>query len=110
MRNLPFLSDKNNSANVDMTLLGIENDAANRDLASVVANGMIMGFLSQFEEESPQQARTKADNLSAYDRPFFHEGLGMGYAATTSLDNIAELKNLISVLNQIDPNYTRFTF
>ena len=107
MRNLPFLSDKNNSANVDMTLLGIENDAANRGLASVVANGMIMGFLSQFEEETPQQARTKADDLSAYDRPFFHEGLGMGYAATTSLDNVAELKNLINVLNKIDPNYTR---
>ena len=31
----------------------------------------------------------------------------MGYAATTSLENVDELKNLISVLNKIDPNYTR---
>jgi len=107
MRNLPFLSDKNNSANVDMSLLGIGDDAANRDLASVVANGMIMGFLSQFEDETPSQARTKADGLTAFNRPFFHEGLGMGYAATASLDNIEELKNLITVLRETDPSYSR---
>ena len=71
MRNLPFLSDKNNSANVDMSLLGIDNEGENRDLASVVANGMITGFLSQFEEETPDQARAKADRLTAYDRPLF---------------------------------------
>lgn len=107
MRNLPFLSDKSRYQSVDMSSLGIKSDDATHDLASINAHGMIMGFLSQFEEESPEQARKRADKLSAYHRPFFHEGLGMGYAATASLDDISELQTLIQALKKIDPNYTR---
>ncbi len=107
MRNLPFLSDKSRFQSVDMSALGIGGDAETQDLASIVAHGMIMGFLSQFEEESPQDARKRADKLSPFHRPFFHEGLGMGYAATASLDDISELKTLIKSLKEIDPNYTR---
>lgn len=107
MRNLPFLSDKSRFQSVDMSALGIDEEGKNHHLASIVAHGMIMGFLSQFEEESPAEARKRADNLSAFHRPFFHEGLGMGYAATASLDNMDELKNLIGKLEKIDPNYTR---
>ncbi len=107
MRNLPFLSDKSRFKNVDMSALGIESDGKTHDLASIVAHGMIMGFLSQFEEETPEQARRRADKLDAFHRPFFHEGLGMGYAATASLDDMSELQNLITKLEKIDPNYTR---
>lgn len=107
MRNLPFLSDKSRFQSVDMSSLGIGADGETHDLASIVAHGMIMGFLSQFEEESPAEARTRADKLSPFHRPFFHEGLGMGYAATASLDDINELKTLIESLKEIDPNYTR---
>lgn len=107
MRNLPFLSDKTKFQNVDMSSLGIGENNATHDLASIVAHGMIMGFLSQFEEETPAQARARADKLSAFHRPFFHEGLGMGYAATASLDNTDELSNLIARLKKIDPHYTR---
>lgn len=107
MRNLPFLSDKSKFKSVDMSSLGIGADGDTHDLASIVAHGMIMGFLSQFEEESAMEARRRADKLSAFHRPFFHEGLGMGYAATASLDDINELQELINALQEIDPNYTR---
>ena len=107
MRNLPVLSDKENFKGVDMTALGIGEDDSTHDLASVVAHEMIMGFMSQFEEETPIQARDRANNLNSFQRPFFHEGLGMGYAATASLDDIEELRKLIDTLKKIDPNYTR---
>jgi len=107
MRNLPFLSDKSRFQNVDMSSLGISASDSNHDLASIVAHGMILGFMSQFEEEAPAQARERADKLSAFHRPFFHEGLGMGYAATASLDDVSELQKLIETLKVIDPNYTR---
>lgn len=107
MRNLPFLSDKAKFQNVDMSSLGIAADGKTQDLASIVAHGMIMGFLSQFEEESAVEARAKSEKLDTFYRPFFHEGLGMGYAATASLDDVGELKNLIVKLKEIDPRYTR---
>lgn len=107
MRNLPFLSDKSHFGNVDMSQLGIDSDGSTHDLASLVAHGMIMGFLSQFEEETAEEVREKADKQSSFYRPFFHEGLGMGYAATASLDDVSELEQLIKTLEKIDSRYTR---
>lgn len=107
MRNLPFLSDKGQFASVDMSALGIAQANGTSDLASKVAHGMILGFVSQFEEDTALEAQNKSDRLQAFSRPFFHEGLGMGYAATASLEDPKQLETLIAQLKKIDPKYTR---
>ncbi len=107
MKNLPFLSDRNKASSVDMGEIGLDTDKSNSNLASVVANGMIMGFMSRFEDDSPQQVRAKIEGLDSFHRPFFHEGLGMGFAATASLDDVSELRKLVDDLKAVDARFTR---
>jgi tetratricopeptide (TPR) repeat protein len=106
-RNLPYLSDRGSISKADMSLLGVERGAGLEGRVNAIAFGMINGFMAQLEGESVEQLRAKAKAVDSFTRPFFHEGLGMGYAAAVSLDDIDELKRMEPAMRQIDANFER---
>src|SRR5205814_6899498 len=106
-RNLPFLSDKGSYTKVDMSPLGVKPSESREDILNTVAHGMILGFLAELEGDEIDHIKSKADALDGYIRPFYHEGVGMGYAATLAIEDVAELKKFLQVMNTVDPKYTR---
>jgi tetratricopeptide (TPR) repeat protein len=105
-KNFPFLSDRRFHSHVDMSLLGITQgeDAAD---ANTIAHAMILGFLSQFEEETAEQINEKASRMDGFMRPFYHEGLGMGFAASLDTDDSESFQSFIQKMDEIDPNFIR---
>ena len=105
-RNLPYLSDKGAFNKVDMSPLGAKKAPSDR-LMNIVAHGMITGFLAEMDGAEPGKLRAKAADVDGFMRPFVHEGIGMAYAATVSLDDISDLKNMERSMTAIDPNFKR---
>jgi enediyne biosynthesis protein E3 len=106
-RNLPYLSDRGALSKVDMSALGVRRGSQLDNRVNAIAHGMISGFMAELEGESADSLRQKAAALDSFTRPFFHEGLGMGYAAAVSVDSGGELKRMSETLNAIDPNFQR---
>jgi tetratricopeptide (TPR) repeat protein len=105
-RNLPYLSDKGDFKKVDMSPLGAKKSSSDR-LMNIVAHGMITGFLAEMDGAEPAKLRAQAAAADGFMRPFFHEGIGMAYAATVSLDDVSELKNMAKSMTAIDPHFKR---
>jgi hypothetical protein len=74
---------------------------------NIVAHGMIVGFLAELEGSEVDQIKAKADGLDGFIRPFFHEGVGMGYAATLSIEDVSELNKFLAAMTSVDPRYIR---
>lgn len=106
-RNLPYLSDKSALSKVDMSALGVQRGSHLESRVNAIAHGMITGFMAELEGESSATLQAKAAEVDSFTRPFFHEGLGMGYAAAVSVGDVAELKRMSETLNEIDPNFQR---
>ncbi|MDB6101270.1 MAG: hypothetical protein JWO52_1269 [Gammaproteobacteria bacterium] len=106
-RNLPYLSDKRSYAKVDMSPLGVRANEAMNDRVGAIAHGMIAGFLAELEGDEAAALKSKDRDEGPFTRPFFHEGLGMGYAASVSIDDVSELKRMVTAMNDIDPNFSR---
>lgn len=104
--NLPLLLKRENADKIDMSGIG----ATSGEGAGVIAYNMIKGFMTQFRGDKPEvvvEALAKAPN---YDRPFFHEGVGMGLA--TALDTSAD-GSLVPFAAQIaafDPKFDRLHY
>lgn len=106
-RNLPYLSDRGTLSKVDMSALGVRRGSQLDNRVNAIAHGMISGFMAELEGESTESLRQKAAALDSFTRPFFHEGLGMGYAAAVSVESGGELKRMSETLDAIDPNFQR---
>lgn len=106
-RNLPYLSDRGALSKVDMSSLGVQRGSHLESRVNAIAHGMISGFMAELEGESVDAVRARAAALDSFTRPFFHEGLGMGYAAAVSVDSGGELQRMSATLNDIDPNFQR---
>jgi hypothetical protein len=106
-RNLPNLSDRNAISKVDMSSLGVKQGSRLESRVSAIAYGMITGFMAELEGESDAALRSRANSVDSFTRPFFHEGLGMGYAAAVSIESSGELKTMAAAMNKIDPNFQR---
>jgi tetratricopeptide (TPR) repeat protein len=106
-RNLPLLSDRNTIARVDMSALGVERGSGLQSRVNSIAYGMITGFMAEMEGDPAAELRTKAAAVDSFTRPFFHEGLGMGYAASVSIDDVRELRTMSEAMNSIDPKFQR---
>jgi tetratricopeptide (TPR) repeat protein len=106
-RNLPYLSDRGSITKADMSLLGVERGTGLEGRINAIAFGMINGFMAQLEGETVEQLQARARAVDSFTRPFFHEGLGMGYAAAVSLDDIDELKRMEPAMREIDANFER---
>jgi tetratricopeptide (TPR) repeat protein len=106
-RNLPYLSDKRSYAKVDMSPLGVRPNEAMNDRVGAIAHGMIAGFLAELQGDEAAALKSKDRDEGPFTRPFFHEGLGMGYAASVSIDDVSELARMVAAMNDIDPNFSR---
>lgn len=99
--NLPLLLHRENADQVDMSGIG----ATGGEGAGVIAYNMIKGFMTQFRGEDAATVVTALTEAPDYDRPFFHEGIGMGLAA--SLDTSAD-GSLAPFSRQLSPFDQRF--
>ena len=106
-RNLPYLSDKQSYSKVDLSPLGVHANAAMNDRVNAIAHGMIAGFLAELQGDEVSAVKAKDRDEDAFTRPFFHEGIGMGYAASVSIEDVGELKRMSQAMNDIDPNFSR---
>jgi tetratricopeptide (TPR) repeat protein len=105
-KNLPLLMKRSEAGKVDMRELGATAANDGRGIA-IIANDMVRGFMTQFQEEDPAATNAMLQKASPFDRPFLHEGIGMGLA--TSLDtgpdgSLAEFENRIAAF---DPAFQR---
>lgn len=95
-KNLPFLLKRESAETLDMTYLGKDVN----DVAGVIAYDMIRGFMTQFHGDDMGQVLADMETATSYDRPFLHEGVGMGLAAKldTSGDGLAGFDAHIATL------------
>ncbi|KOR31477.1 hypothetical protein TI04_00550 [Achromatium sp. WMS2] len=82
--NLPLLVRRESADKIDMSGIG----ATNNHHTGIIAHNMIRGFMSQFRGDSNDTVLSALNQAPNYEQPFFHEGIGMGVAAT--LDTSAD--------------------
>jgi len=106
-RNLPYLSEKSSYSKVDMSPLGVRSNEVMNDRVNAIAHGMISGFMAELEGDESSALQAKDRDEDPFIRPFFHEGVGMGYAASVSTDDIGELKRMADVMKRVEPRFSR---
>ncbi len=109
-RNLPFLADKRHRASVDMSILGVKPSAPQARLASEIAHGMILGFLSVIDDDPPAKIAARTAELDSFTRPFYQEGLGMGLAASLDASDVGAMRQFRDEIARLDPQYARFHY
>lgn len=107
LRNLPFLSDKKRYASVDMSALGVRPSGRDARLANEIAHGMIEGFVSVMSDDTPARIAERTREMDGFERPFYHEGLGMGMAAALDAETAASFEGFARETQRIDPAFTR---
>ncbi|MGB0659825.1 MAG: DUF1702 family protein [Mangrovicoccus sp.] len=97
-KNLPFLLKRESAETLDMTYLG-ENV---NDVAGVIAFDMIQGFMTQVLDKPAEEVMAELEGSTPYDRPFLHEGVGMGLAAKldTGGESLAKFDEEIAPLGE----------
>lgn len=104
--NLPLLLNRQNADKVDMSGIG----ATGGEGTGVIAYNMIRGFMTQFRGEDPASV-AKALALSPdYERPFFHEGVGMGLAAALDTSADGSLAPFATQIGAFDPSFDRLHY
>lgn len=108
LRNLPYLSDREHYGKVDLSVLGVQGagDEANRPV-NQIAHGMIQGFLAVMNDDTPEKIAQRTREMDAFDRPFFHEGLGMGLAAALDTTSAESFKALLDQIARYDTHFAR---
>ncbi len=104
--NLPLLLNRANADKVDMSGIG----ATGGEGAGVIAYNMIKGFMTQFRGEAPATVAEALTLASNYDRPFFHEGVGMGLAAALDTSADGSLGPFPAQIAAFDPTFDRLHY
>jgi hypothetical protein len=107
LRNLPFLSDKKRYASVDMSALGVQRQGGDAKLANEIAHGMIEGFVSVMNDDTAERIAERTRQMDGFERPFYHEGLGMGMAAALDAEAAASFEGFAKEIARIDRNFNR---
>lgn len=107
LRNLPFLSDKKRYASVDMSALGVQRQGGDAKLANEIAHGMIEGFVSVMNDDTAERIGERTRQMDGFERPFYHEGLGMGMAAALDAETAASFQGFAQQIARIDRNFNR---
>ncbi len=104
--NLPLLLNRENADKIDMSGIG----ATSGEGAGIIAYNMIKGFMTQFRGDKPDAVIDALAKAPSYDRPFFHEGVGMGMA--TALDTSADgsLAPFAAQIAAFDPKFDRLHY
>ncbi len=104
--NLPLLLNRENAHRVDMSGIG----ATAGEGAGVIAHNMILGFMTQFRGDAAATVAQTLARTPDYDRPFFHEGVGMGLAAALDTSADGSLTPFAQRLVPFDPRYDRLHY
>jgi tetratricopeptide (TPR) repeat protein len=104
--NLPLLMNRQNADKVDMSGIG----ATGGEGAGLIAYNMIQGFMTQFRGDDDATVIAALAAAPPYERPFFHEGLGMGLG--TALDTSADgsLAPFAARIEAFDPRFDRLHY
>lgn len=107
LRNLPYLSDREHYGKVDLSVLGVQEGAESTRPVNQIAHGMIQGFLAVMNDDSPEKIAQRTRDMEPFDRPFFHEGLGMALAAALDTTAADSFKSLLEQIGRFDTHYAR---
>ncbi len=107
--NLPLLMHRADAGKVDMRGLGAGGDTDSRGM-SLIANDMVRGFMTQFQEEDVAATREMLEQAGPFDRPFLHEGIGMGLAATLDTEGDGLLERFDDRIAAFDPGFRRLHY
>lgn len=106
--NLPALMRRADAGKIDMKGLGATGTDARG--VGLIANDMVRGFMTQFQETdlaSTQQLLREAD---PFDRPFLHEGIGMGLGAALDTEGDGSLAGFEKRIAPFDARYRRLHY
>ena len=104
--NLPLLLNRENADKVDMSGIG----ATGGEGAGVIAYNMIKGFMTQFRGDADPKVADELARAPNYDRPFFHEGVGMGLAAALDTSADGSLTPFATKIAAFDPRFDRLHY
>lgn len=104
--NLPLLLNRENADKVDMSGIGATGGKG----AGIIAYNMIKGFMTQFKGEKPDVVAEQLAKSPSYERPFFHEGVGMGLAAALDTSADGALAPFASQIAAFDPKFDRLQY
>jgi len=104
--NLPLLLSRDNADKVDMSGIGATGGKG----AGIIAYNMIKGFMTQFKGDKPEVVAGQLAQSPSYERPFFHEGVGMGLAAALDTSADGALTPFASQIAAFDPKFDRLQY
>ena len=104
--NLPLLLKRENADKINMAGIG----ATSGEGAGVIAYNMIQGFMTQFRGDATATVVEALAKAPDYDRPFFHEGIGMGLAAALDTSADGSLAPFPAQIAAFDPKFDRLHY
>lgn len=104
--NLPLLLNRENATKVDMSAIGATEGSG----AGLIAYNMIKGFMTQFRGDDPTAVNAELAAAPDYERPFFHEGVGMGLAAALDTSADGSLAPFAARIGAFDPRFDRLHY
>ncbi|MDD5036503.1 MAG: DUF1702 family protein [Methylococcaceae bacterium] len=104
--NLPLLLNRENADKIDMSGIGATGGKG----VGIIAYNMIKGFMTQFRGDKPETVVAELAKAPAYERPFFHEGVGMGLAAALDTSADGSLAPFSTQIAAFDPHYDRLQY
>jgi len=104
--NLPLLLKRANADRIDLSELG----ATGGEGAGIIAYNMIRGFMTQFRGDDTATVVEELASAPDYERPFFHEGVGMGLAAALDTSADGSLAPFPAKIAAFDPRFDRLHY
>jgi tetratricopeptide (TPR) repeat protein len=104
--NLPLLLNRENADKVDMSGIGATGGKG----AGIIAYNMIKGFMTQFKGEKSEDVADQLAKSPSYERPFFHEGVGMGLAAALDTSADGSLTPFAGQIAAFDSKFDRLQY
>lgn len=104
--NLPLLINREHVDKVNMAGIG----ATNKDGVGIIAYNMIKGFMTQFRGDETTVVKQALAEAPEYDRPFFHEGIGMGLAAALDTSADGSLQPYATQIGNFDAKFMRLHY
>lgn len=106
--NLPALMRRADAGKIDMKGLGATGTDARG--VGLIANDMVRGFMTQFQDADVASTQKMLREADPFDRPFLHEGIGMGLSAALDTEGDGSLATFEARIAPFDANYRRLHY
>lgn len=107
--NLPVLMRRADAGKIDMKGLGASGETDARGVG-LIANDMVRGFMTQFQDIGPARTEQLLREADPFDRPFLHEGVGMGLGAALDTEGDGSLDTFAARIAPFDASYRRLHY